>query len=167
METMENLGSFIKEIPWWVYIVFIYLVNVGIRAMRPRTIPISKVILMPLFFVCWSFYGLYGKLLLGFFSLIPIWFICLSIGAYLGVKEVQSWRYQVNHRKGEITIPGNYSTLVLLLIIFGLKFFWSSLYATLEYIPTWIYFADIITGAIVTGFFVGRAGILFRRYLKT
>jgi len=166
MEIIQDLGAFVKGIPWWVYIVFIYLVNLGIKAMRPRTVSISRVVILPVFFVAWSFYGLYVKLLLGLFSLIPLWFICVALGTYCGIKEVQSWRYQSDHRKGMITIPGNYSTLVLVLVIFGLKFFWGSMYATLPEIPVWVYFVDSMTSGFVSGFFVGRAAILFRRYLK-
>ena len=163
---MENVWDIVSGAPWWVYVLFVYLVMIGIKSTKPRTVPIKRVVLLPLLFLAWSFYGLYQKLQLGLFSLIPLWIIFLAIGTFLGVKEVWSWRVSVNHRKQEITLPGNYSTLVLIFLIFILKFFWGYFYATRTEISSWIYFADTLTSSLVTGFFVGRAGFFFMAYHK-
>ena len=119
---MENLWKIVSGAPWWVYVLFAYLVSIGIKSTKPRTISIKRLLLLPLVFVSWSFYGLYRKLLLGLFSLIPLWIIFLLVGAYLGIKEVHLWKISKNRHKREITIPGNYSTLILMLLIFILKF---------------------------------------------
>jgi len=161
---MENLWEIVSGAPWWVYVLFIYLVSIGIKSIKPRAVSIKRAVLLPLLFLAWSFYGLYQKLLLGFPSLILLWVVFLAIGTYLGVNEVHSWRISKNRHKGEITIPGNYSTLVLILLIFILKFFWGYFYATRTEISYWIYFGDTFTSALVTGFFVGRAGFFFKSY---
>lgn len=77
----------------------------------------------------------------------------LGLGAYLGLKEVHAWRISKDRHKGEITIPGNYSTLVLIVLIFVLQFFWGYFYATRTEIFYWIYFADTLTSSVVTGLF--------------
>ena len=161
---MENLWQILSGAPWWVYLLFIYIIIVGVQSIKPRITSIKKIILFPLFFVAWSGYNLYRNVYLGYLLLIPCWIIFLSIGAYLGFKEVQSWHFEKNHLKRTLTIPGNYSTLILLLLIFILKFFWGYFYATLSNIADWIYFADTITSSIVTGFFIGRASCFFKRY---
>lgn len=161
---MENFWGIISGAPWWVYVLLIYLVSIGIKSTKPRTVSMKRVVLLPILFLAWSFYGLYQKLVLGLPSLIPLWMVFLAIGTYLGIKEVHSWRISKNHKKGEITIPGNYSTLVLIFLIFILKFFWGYFYATRTEISYWIYFADTLTSALVTGFFVGRAGFFFKSY---
>ena len=163
---MENLWEIVSGAPWWVYVLFIYLVSIGIKSTKSRTVSIQRVVLLPLLFVAWALYGLYGKLVLGFISLIPLWIVFLGLGAYLGGKEVHSWRISKDRHKGEITIPGNYSTLVLIVLIFVLKFFWGYFYATRTEISYWIYFADTLTSSLVTGFFVGRAGFFFKSYHK-
>ncbi|MCI0381522.1 MAG: hypothetical protein L0207_00495 [Chlamydiae bacterium] len=163
---MEKFWEIISGAPWWIYLIFIYLVIIGIQSMKPRTISIKRVVLLPLLFVAWSFYGLYEKVLLGFSSLIFPWIIFLALGAYLGVKEVYFWHFHKDHQKGTITIPGNYSTLVLILLIFILKFSWGYIYAARTEIPYWIYLSDIITSSLVTGFFVGRAAFFFKSYQK-
>lgn len=160
---MKNLWDILSGAPWWVYVLFIYLVSIGIKSMQPRTLSIKRVVLIPLLFVAWSLYSLYNKFV-GFPSLIPLWIISLILGSYLGVKEVRCWHFQKDRHKGLITIPGNYSTLILILLIFTLKFFWGYFYATHSEISYWIYFADTATSSLVTGFFVGRACIFFKRY---
>lgn len=161
---MENFWEIITGAPWWVYALFVYLVILGLKARVPQTISVKRVVLLPVLFLAWSFYALYQKIVLGFPSLIPFWVVLLALGIYLGVKEVHSWHISANHNKGEITIPGNSSTLVLILLIFILKFFWGYFYATRTEISYWIYFADALTSALVTGFFVGRASFFFKSY---
>jgi hypothetical protein len=163
---MEHLGQIFSGAPWWVYVLLIYLVSIGIQATKPRVMPIKRVVLLPLFFAAWSFYALYEKLSLGFPSLLIYWVICLALGAYLGMKEVHAWQFQKDRQKGMITIPGNYSTLILILLIFVLKFFWGYFYTTHTQISYGIYLADTATSAFVTGFFVGRAGFFLKAYLK-
>jgi hypothetical protein len=114
--------------------------------------------------VAWSFFSLYTRLVLGYSSLSLVWIIFLSLGAYLGVMEVRNWKISKDRQKAELTIPGNYSTLVLILLIFILKFFYGYFYATHTAISYWIYFWDILTSSLVTGFFIGRAWVFFRRY---
>jgi len=161
---MESLWQILSGAPWWVYLLFIYILIIGIRSIKPRTTSINKIVLFPLFFVALSVYTLYKNVYLGYPLLIPCWIIFLSLGTYLGFKEVQSWHFEKNRLKRTLTIPGNYSTLILLLLVFILKFFWGYFYATLFNIPHWMYFADTITSSIVTGFFVGRASCFFNSY---
>ncbi len=163
---MEAFWEIVVGAPWWVYVLFVYLVSIGIKSTKPRTVSIRRVVLLPLIFMAFSLYGLYGKLSLGFVSLFFVWIGFLGLGSYLGVKEVHSWRISKDYRKAEITIPGNYSTLVLVVLVFVLNFFWGYIYATRTNISYWIYFGDVLTTSLVTGFFVGRAGFFFRSYLK-
>lgn len=163
---MEHFWDIITGAPWWVYLLLIYLVSIGIKSIQPRTITVKRLILFPLVFIAWSFYDLYQKLALGFPSLAFYWIIFLAIGAYLGVKEVQHWTIKKDRSKEEITIPGNYSTLVLILLIFILKFFWGYFYATWTEIPYWLYVSDTISSSLVTGFFIGRALVFFKSYHK-
>lgn len=163
---MTNLWDIVSGAPWWVYVLFIYLVRIGIKSIKPRTVSIQRVALLPVVFIAWALYGLYDKLVLGLGSLIPVWIVFVGLGAYLGLKEVSSWRISKDRHKGEITIPGNYSTLVLVVLIFVLKFFWGYFYATRSEISYWIYFADTATSAVVTGFFVGRAWFFLKSYQK-
>ncbi|MBS0603715.1 MAG: hypothetical protein JSS60_01615 [Verrucomicrobia bacterium] len=163
---MDNLWQAISGAPWWVYVLFFYLMSIGIQSMKARKVPIQRIVLMPLFFLGWACYDIYGKVSLGHASLVIWWVIFLAAGTFGGVKEVRSWRLGIDRSKATLTIPPNYSTIVLIVLIFVLKFFWGYYYATHSSVPYGIYLADTISSSIVTGFFVGRGGFFIYRYLK-
>ncbi len=163
---MENILEIISGAPWWVYVLLIYLISIGVRSTKTQTVSIQRVVLLPAFFVGWGLFNLYGKLTLGLVSLVPVWLVCLVLGSLLGLKEVHSWEIVKDPKKGEIRIPGNYSNLFLILIIFTLKFIWGYFYATRTSISYWIYFTDTCSSALVTGLFVGRAGFFVKKYLQ-
>jgi hypothetical protein len=140
---------------------------IGVKSMQPRAVSIQRIVILPLFFLAMSLYGLYEKFILGFPSLIPFWMVFLAVGAYFGMREVRSWHLHVDRHKGLITIPGNYSTLVLIILIFVLKFFWGYFYAAHTEVSYKIYLADISTSSLVTGFFVGRAWFFSKRYMQS
>jgi hypothetical protein len=163
---MENILEILSGAPWWVYVLFMYLVSIGFKSTKTHTVSIQKVVLLPTFFVCWGLFNLYNKLILGMLSLLSAWLVCLFIGSFFGVKEVHSWKILKDRNKGELTLPGNYSNLFLILTIFILKFIWGYFYATTTSISYWIYFTDTCTSALVTGFFVGRAGFFVKNYFQ-
>lgn len=152
--------------PWWVYALFLYLMFIGIQSTKPRTISVRRLVIFPLIFVVWSLWSLYGHVAMVGNALIIYWIVFLFIGAYCGRKEVQSWKLRVDRAKGLITIPGNYSTMILVLVIFVLKFVWGYYYATAANPPYSIYVADTITSSLFTGFFVGRSAFFLKSYLK-
>lgn len=162
-----NLWDIITGAPWWVYVLFIVLVRLGMKATKGMTVSIYRPILLPVVFVAWSLYSLYSHLALGLWSLLPLWIVSLAFGAYLGFLEVRSWHIKGDRHKQQVTLPPNYSTVVLIVLIFILKFFWGYFYATRPEAPYWIYFGDTLTSTLVSGFFVGRAIVFVKRYFKS
>ncbi len=163
---MDNFMQILGGAPWWVWVLLLILGRIGIKALKPRTVSIQRMVLFPLFFIAWSIYSLYGNVMQGSSHLVVWWVISIVVGAWLGFKEVQSWHFHVDRKKGLITIPGNQSTLILILLIFVLKFFWGYYYSTLYEVPYSIYLADTCSSAVVTGFFLGRAIFFCKRYQK-
>ncbi len=117
-------------------------------------------------FIMWSFYTLYINVLLNFTPAILYGIIFFSLGSFLGGKEVRAWRFHKERCKELITIPRNYSTTVLILLSIILKIFWGYFYNNFTDIPDWMYIADMITSSIASGFFAGRTGFFFKKYLQ-
>src|SRR5579872_860196 len=107
---MEYFWQILKGTPWWVYVLLIILVRMGLRSIKPRTLTLQRLCVIPLVFIIWSVLKLYQNHALEFPSLIFWWVLSLSIGVYFGVKEVSAWKIHVDKVKKTITIPGNYST---------------------------------------------------------
>ncbi len=163
---MDNLWQILSGAPWWVYVLFIILIRLGIQSFKPRTISFQRLLLFPLIFLVWSALRLSTKVELGDPSLILWWVVSISLGAYLGMLEVRHWKIHVDKHKKTITIPGNYSTVILIFAIFILNFFWGYLLATREVYPYWMLLADTVTTTVLSGFFVGRGSFFLKRYLS-
>jgi hypothetical protein len=161
-----DVWEFVSGAPWWVYALFVYLMFIGINAMKPRVVSFKRMTLFPLIFLVWSVMRLYENVTASSSSLIIYWCIFLVVGAYCGLREVHSWKLHMDHKKGLITLPGNYSTLVLVLLIFIFRFVWGYFYETQTVVPYWTYLADTITSSLFTGFFVGRCAFFLKSYLK-
>ncbi len=164
---MSNFFDALAGAPWWVYVLLIYLLFVGIQATKPRTLSIKQIVLLPAFFTIWSLYGFYQNTLGKFPSLAFVWLLFFTLGIFFGFKEVCTWHVIRNREKGEITIPGNYSTLSLILLIFALKFFWGYFYAVHTEISFWVSFTNTLTTSLLTGLFVGRAVFFIKSYRET
>lgn len=163
---MANFWQIVTGAPWWVYVLFVYLLIIGIKSIKPRTVAIKKIVLIPFLFFAWSVYNLYAAAILGFPSLIAVWAVAIGLGTLLGIWEVRSWKIGVDRKKATITIPGNYSSLLLMILIFLLKFFWGTYYAIHPSVSYGIYFSDILSTSVLSGFFVGRASYFFKTYHK-
>lgn len=162
---MEQFWQMISGAPWWVYVLFVILVSIGIKAINPSTVAIQRIVVLPIVFIAWSLFNLYQNVSLGFSSLIVWWALSLGLGIYLGYNAVNSWKIHSDRQKKTVTIPGNYSTVILVVSIFVLSFFWGYFYATLAGVPYWVYLADTISTTLIKGVFVGRGTCFLKSYL--
>ncbi len=158
---MEAILDILKETPWWVYLLFFYLVLIGIRSAKPQTVPILRLLLFPIVLTIWSLIGLYSKWdWLAFFS----WTISLVPGCIFGWLSVRSWKIRFDRRRKTLSLPGSWSTLILVLIIFVVKYFFGYYSATHPAIPKTLMLAQMISSGIITGMFFGRIASFWMRY---
>ncbi|NGX37998.1 MAG: hypothetical protein K1000chlam2_01167, partial [Chlamydiae bacterium] len=58
---MELVINALTGTPWWVYLLFVYFLYVGIKSLKPRVISLKKILILPLILFVWSLYGLIVK----------------------------------------------------------------------------------------------------------
>ena len=140
----------------------------GIKPVKTAKIVVfvPSIILLTGLFLLWSIYNIYLTLSIGSSSILLYGIIFCGLGACLGRKDACTWRFHRNVAKELITIPRSYSTPIVVLLSLILKAFWSYFYLTCIEIPEWIYLIDTITSSMATGFFGGRTGYFFKRYLQ-
>jgi len=149
----------LQGIPFWVYFAFLYVMVVGVRGCSDRTIPIQKLLILPIFFLLWSIASAVASA--GAFVL---WSASLAMGLLGGFLWARTSQIESDREKGTIRLMGSPSTLILLLLIFAVKFSLGYLRATQE-----ISFAPVelfLAGAI-TGIFSGRSLTLFLKWKKS
>ena len=156
---MEEIIGILEETPWWVYVVFVYIVLMGVKALKARTVSIKKLVLLPAFFTIWGLIGMQ-------WTLYPIlsWILSLIIGAGLGWLTVHNWKIRYDRGRGTLHLPGSWTSLGLALAFFSVKYAFGFYHATHSEIPSLIYVSESALSGLITGMFVGRFAYFFKKY---
>lgn len=153
--------TLVTNTPLWVWAAFAYLLFIGIKATTPRTIFIPKLFIIPLVLTCLK-YKVFLNLERATFLYYSITLLlALLIGFFVGKNE----NIQLTKQKLTIFLPGNFSTLILLLIFFSIKYVFGYLNATNQELYSQIALWEIIISALFSGFFLGKA-LLYSYYYK-
>jgi hypothetical protein len=163
---MQAIIEALKGTPWWVYVLFFYLLSIGLKTLKPRVISLKKMFIIPTVFTVWTLYTMFSKF--SHLSSIAIWGISLIVAILIGWSLSRKINIQTDKKKGLIRLPGTAITLILILLIFGTKYFFGYLYATdpLAQDTPVIFISDFITSGIITGLFLGKALSLWQKYVK-
>ncbi len=165
MEIVNFIIQALKGTSSWVFIVFGYVLFVGIQALKTRTVPVLRLFILPAIFLLWGVYSVLNK-----FSspiTILIWLITLLLGSMLSWLYYRKLKIKVDRQQQTVTLPGSSVTLILILLIFSAKYFFGYLYATdpLAHENLLIQMASLATSGIITGIFVGRTGAYYQKYI--
>ena len=156
-----SLRDVVVNAPWWVWPILLMIVALGIRGTRRRRLNPMALVALPATFAAVSLGLLLGRQS-GHGETIAWWLAGFIAGAGLGwwnAAGAEVWR-----EKDGVSVPGAWSILVVPLVFFALQFWFGFLRATdparLTIPPLSI--VAPFAGALMTGFFAGRAGALFR-----
>lgn len=157
------LIAILSQTPWWVFILFAYVLFIGIKALSTRTLPASKLAVAPAIFAVWGVFALSGMLgpnMEGWLTFC----ISLIVGGLAGWGLAKIGRAQ-RLPDQQIELQGSPITLILVLLIFGSKYalgYWQAVDPGAAGTPAFL-FADAGVTGVVIGMFVGRfLGILSR-----
>ncbi len=160
---METILIILEETPWWVYLVLVYLLIVGFRASQRRRILFKKVLALPIVLIAWSLYNLHERWQ-GEWIDVGYWILFLVIGSFLGWWSVYRWKIHVDRDHGTLSLPGTWSTLILALSIFIIRYGFGFYYAIHPVISRPVFIADLLISGVITGLFIGRALNFWYRY---
>ncbi len=149
--------------PWWVFALFIFLVLTGLNASKPRIIPVKRLIILPTVFALWNIAWL-AERIHGHFSLFIFWLIGLIIGAFIGWQTVMSWRVHADHAHRTVSLPGTWSTLFFIVLVFFVRYFFVYNYEMHPESAANLFSSDALLSGSMTGIFVGRVLEVYRKY---
>jgi len=119
---METIVQFLKHTPTYVYAIFAYLLYVGIKSSKDRVVSIIRTPIIGLVFLYLAASTIYKSFPdTGF-----IWgtfFLSLITGSFLGYLQVYKQDIKIDKAKKLIALPGTWSTIIILLIIFVGKYY--------------------------------------------
>ncbi len=151
--------------PWWVYLLLYFLVKMGIQASKTRVVSLKRLLIIPLLFIAMSIHTLVISFKITSFS-VTTWLIAILIGALLGWLFIYRFRLTVDKPHNLIEIPGTWSTLIIILIIFASKYYFDY---QLGVDPALVNqsnfeFSLLAVSGLCSGFFLGRLFCYFYRF---
>jgi hypothetical protein len=149
--------------PIWVFPLFAYLIWLGIKAMRPRTVTIWRSLIVPAVFIVWGLSRLLSRQQDVFWPLVT-WLAAAAVLLLIGLLTAQP--FELDHTAGEIKRPGSWMPLIRNVTVFALQYTVAVISAVDPH--------DATTAAIVgraisggtTGYFLGRTVAMLRQYFR-
>ena len=164
---MENFIEILLHTPWWLYVLFAYILYVGIKATKLRSVPVLQLFIAPGIFTVLSIHTLVGRIGDHFLYIIP-WAIATIIGIAIGRIEMHRLNILVDRKNHLLKIPGSAFTLILFLVFFGSKYYYGFMSSTeperVKEIQFVIYI--LLVSGIGTGIMWVRGLGYFFKYVK-
>lgn len=161
---MEGIVAALDHTPWWVYLLFGYLLTRGLKGMKDGTVSVKKLAIMPSVMAVFGLVSLVTDLPLNALSL-GSWIVGLGAGALLGWHFGMRRALRVDPKAGRVWRRGSPLPLLLMLLIFAVKYSFGYLSASQPDLvddPAF-YVTDMGVSGLVTGFFFGQfASVLAR-----
>lgn len=159
---METLIKTLNNAPWWVLIIFAYLIWIGFRARQPRTMSLVKLLIIPLLFLIWSILELtmWWQGLLD----ILIWIALIAFGFYIGLRLLKKHKVRADHKKKLIRIQGSSILLYGIVFAFCVRLVFGYLQAVLPLWTPGLHMGSIAVTGFLTGFFWSRSYILAKKF---
>jgi hypothetical protein len=126
---MENFIEILLHTPWWVYVLFGYILYVGIKATKMRSVPVLQLFIAPGIFTVLSIYILVARIGDHFLYLIP-WGTASLIGIPIGWVEMHRLNIIIDRKHHLLKIPGSAFTLILFLLFLGSNYYYGFMSAT-------------------------------------
>lgn len=154
---LKTIWEILIHTPWWVYLILAYVLNVGIRASKTRVVALKKLFIVPAIFLFMSIHTLVTSIKIDIFT-VTIWSLAILLGTGLGWWQIARYQLQVDKKHGLIRLPGTWSTLLIIAIIFITKYYFGYQQAVnpdFANQASLIYSLLAVSG-ICTGLFIGR-----------
>lgn len=158
---MKTVIEALQGTPWWVYLIFLYLLWIGIKASKTRVVSLKKMFIAPVLFFIWSIYNYTNSP-----SKIGICIIGIVVGGCVGWVINKRLRVRVEKDEGTMTIPGTWTTLILVMVIFAVKYYINYSYAVAPKakMDPAFYVPDLVISGFITGMFAGRIAALWQKF---
>lgn len=153
------IAQILSGTPLWVYGMFAFLTQRGLRRLKPGVSSLGKVLLMPAVFIAWGLVGLFER---GIAQAIEAWLAGMVVGGASSLFERLSLR--VDPQRRLVEQPGSVLPLVRVLAIF-LAHYVLNVAAAMHPSQRALYMGwDTVVSGAGAGYFAGWALKFWRAY---
>jgi hypothetical protein len=160
---MKFAWQILIHTPVWVFPLFAYLVWLGIKATRPRTVTIWRSLIVPAVFIIWGLSRLLSRQQDVMWPLVS-WFAAAAVLLVVGLLTARP--IELDHNTGEIKRPGSWVPLIRNVTVFALQYTVAVIAAVDPHDATTAAIAGRAISGGTTGYFLGRTIALLRQYWK-
>jgi hypothetical protein len=126
---MRNIIPILLGTPWWVYVLWGYILYIGVQATKTRVVSPGRLFVMPGIFTLWYIASMWHAPNVSLFHSC-IWLGIAIIGALGGTLLAMQRTVQADHTHHLIKLSGTWMILAILLIIFAIKYYFGYACAT-------------------------------------
>jgi hypothetical protein len=164
---MEMALAIVQHTPIWVFAILAVLVATGVQALRPRVVPIWRLLIVPGVFIVWGVIGIAQRAHVA--PAFPLeWAGAVAIGMAIGWSATRLTGMTYDPARQVVGLPGSPFPLVRSASIFiaryGLAVAAAFAAARSEYAT--IVRIDVAVSGLATGYFLGWL-VRFVRFIRT
>ena len=154
---MDAIWNAAIHTPWWVYLLFVYLMFIGYKASKTGVLPLGKLVILPAVFVAMSI-----ETLINSFKITPllfgIWLLSILLGAGLGWLQIFKQAIRVDKEKKLFEVPGTWATAIVIFLIFATKYYFGYELSADPGLTKQTYFevTMLFFSGVFSGLFVGK-----------
>jgi hypothetical protein len=155
--------AILQHTPWWVFAIGALLVVRGVPALRTRSAPLARLLIVPAVFMAWGIGSLVFRAT-GAPMLVPVWLVCGIAGLAIGWLTTRLDEVVIDRVAGRVTLPGSVVPLLRNLTIFLVKY---ALGVAVALAPAWrndIALCSIGVSGLSAGYFAAWVLRLALRY---
>jgi hypothetical protein len=165
---VQNMFAFVyetlRQTPLWVWVLLVYLIITGIKALKSRVTSLGNMSAIPMAFTIWGLWTVFS-VFHGSGQSILLWFLSFISGCIIGALYASRLSIQVDRETGTISLPGSPFVLILSLAIFALKYalnVWAAVEPAATNLLAFLVAHVGITG-LAAGMFAGRVVMLWHK----
>jgi hypothetical protein len=155
---MSSILNVLQHTPWWVFAVFALLTWLGAQALRPRKVPVWRLLITPVIFIGWGVTSLVIQSTSAPI-LVAHWSAAAVVGAAIAWTTSRFDSIKIDRVQRQVSRPGS-------LLIFSAKY---GLGAAAAMMPAWrsdLALWDIAVSGASAGYFLGWLARLAQAYRR-
>lgn len=154
---MTSVIEIIAGTPWWVYVLFVFLMRIAFLSTKPQIIDIKQLYILPAIFCILSIVSIYY--ISSSFNHFIYWLPALTIGVAFGWLHYRLLNIKAIPSENKIVLPGTWSVFIIILVIFAAKYYMGF---KMSIDSSWLSNPKVIITiaslyGLCTGLFIGRA----------
>jgi hypothetical protein len=163
---MPSILDILPNTPWWVFALFALLMWLGFQALRPRALPIWRLLITPAIFIGW---GVTSLALQSISSpiLIADWSVAAVVGAAIAWTTTRLNDVAIDRARQHVSLPGSALPLIRNLLIFSARYGLGVAVAIAPASKSDLAVWDIAVSGASAGYFLGWLLQLASAYRRT